>query len=394
MFYFTKLQKKLQMHKNSVIALNQNAYQNNITFLRKMLGKKTILSSVVKGNAYGHGIKEFVAMAYDIGVNHFSVFDVEEAKIVHDTLGNKVTILIMGFIADDDLPWVIKNHIEFFVFERYRLAMATKVAKKVKLKAKIHIEIETGMNRTGFAKRELANLSKYLIKETKNIDFVGLCTHYAGAESISNYIRVENQIKKFNEALATFKSYGIAPKIKHTACSAASMMFPETRMDLVRIGILQYGLWPSQEVLVSYLNTKKKKIDPLQRVISWKSEVMNVKRVKSGEFIGYGTSYMAKKNMKVATIPLGYSHGYSRSLSNQGRVLIAGHRCAVIGTINMNMLTIDVSEIEHVKKGDEVVLIGNQGNLSISVSSFGELNNLLNYEFLSRISKSIPRKII
>ncbi|MEZ4877493.1 MAG: alanine racemase [Flavobacterium sp.] len=382
------------MHRNSIIELNQEAYQNNLSFLKKMLGKNVIFSSVVKGNAYGHGIKEFVTMAHQSGVNHFSVFDVEEAKIVFETLGNKVTIMIMGFVADDDLPWVIENGIQFFVFERYRLASATKTAKKLKLKAKIHIEIETGMNRTGFSKKELSRLAKYLIKEAKYLDFVGICTHYAGAESISNYYRVENQIKLFKEAVAVFKENGIEPKIKHTACSAASMMFPETQMDLVRIGILQYGLWPSPEVLVTYLNSNKKKIDPLQRVISWKSEIMNVKRVKSGEFIGYGTSYMAKHNMKIATIPIGYSHGYSRSLSNQGRVLVNGQRCGIIGTINMNMLSIDVSEVEHIKKGDAVVVIGNQGNLAITVSSFGELNNLLNYEFLSRISKSIPRKII
>ena len=382
------------MHRNSIIEINKKAYQNNLAFLKKMLGKKVIFSSVVKGNAYGHGIKEFVTMANQSSVNHFSVFDVEEAKIVFETLGNKVTIMIMGFVADDDLPWVIENGIQFFVFERYRLASATKTAKKLKLKAKIHIEIETGMNRTGFSKKELSRLAKYLIKETKHLDFVGICTHYAGAESISNYYRIENQIERFNEAIEIFKSHGIEAKIKHTACSAASMMFPETQMDLVRIGILQYGLWPSPEVLVTYLNSNKKKIDPLQRVISWKSEIMNVKRVKSGEFIGYGTSYMAKEHMKVATIPLGYSHGYSRSLSNQGRVLIDGKRCGVIGTINMNMLTIDVSEIDNVKKGDEVVIIGNQGDLAITVASFGELNNQLNYEFLSRISKSIPRKII
>ena len=382
------------MHRNSIIEINKKAYQNNLAFLKKMLSKKVIFSSVVKGNAYGHGIKEFVTMAHQSGVNHFSVFDVEEAKIVFETLGNKVTIMIMGFVADDDLPWVIENGIQFFVFERYRLASATKTAKKLKLKAKIHIEIETGMNRTGFSKKELSRLAKYLIKEAKYLDFVGICTHYAGAESISNYYRVENQIKLFKEAVAVFKENGIEPKIKHTACSAASMMFPETQMDLVRIGILQYGLWPSQEVLVTYLNSKKKKIDPLQRVISWKSEIMNVKQVKSGEFIGYGTSYMAKHNMKIATIPIGYSHGYSRSLSNQGRVLVNGQRCGIIGTINMNMLSIDVSEVEHIKKGDAVVVIGNQGNLAITVSSFGELNNLLNYEFLSRISKSIPRKIV
>ena len=382
------------MNKNSVIEINPIAHKENIDFLKKTFGKKVIFSSVVKGNAYGHGLKEFATMAFSNGITHFSVFDVEEAKIVFDTLGNKVTVLIMGFVADDDLPWVIENQIEFFVFERYRLAKATKEAKKLKKKAIIHIEVETGMNRTGFDLKNITKVAQYLIKQKEFLHFKGLCTHYAGAESIANYYRVTKQIEIFNKAEAKMQSLGIKPEIKHSACSAASMMFPETRMDLVRVGILQYGFWPSTEVLVSYLNSKKKKIDPLQRVISWKSEVMSVKRVKSGEFVGYGTSYMARHNMKIATIPLGYSHGYSRTLSNQGKVLINGVCCDVVGTINMNMLTIDVTELENVKKGDEVVLIGDQKNLSLSVASFSDLSNLLNYELLTRISKTIPRKII
>lgn len=381
------------MHKNSVIEISQEAHKNNIEFLKKTFGKKVILSSVVKGNAYGHGLKEFTTMAYANGVRHFSVFDVEEAKVVFDNLGNKVEILIMGFVADDDLEWVIINQIEFFVFERYRLAKASKVAKRLNIKAIIHIEIETGMNRTGFKISEISKVAPYLIKEKNTLFFKGLCTHYAGAESISNYFRVEKQILEFNKAITIFSTFELHPIIKHSACSAASIMFPETRMDLVRIGILQYGLWPSSEVLVSYLNTKKSKIDPLHRVITWKSEVMSVKRVKSGEFIGYGTSFMAKENMKIVTIPLGYSHGYSRSLSNHGRVLINGKRCTVIGTVNMNMITVDVSQIEHIKKGDEVVLIGKQQNLTITVSSFSDFSNQLNYELLTRISKTIPRKI-
>jgi alanine racemase len=382
------------MHKNSVIEINPIAHKENIDFLKKTFGKKVILSSVVKGNAYGHGLKEFAEMAFSNGINHFSVFDVEEAKIVFDTLGKKATVLIMGFVADDDLPWVIENEIEFFVFERYRLAKATKEAKKLKKKAIIHIEVETGMNRTGFDLKTITSVAKHLIKEKESLHFKGLCTHYAGAESIANYYRVTKQIELFNKAEVIFKSFGVKPEIRHSACSAASMMFPETRMDLVRIGILQYGFWPSTEVLVSYLNSKKKKIDPLQRVITWKSELMSVKRVKSGEFIGYGTSYMAKDNMKIATIPLGYSHGYSRTLSNHGRVLIDGQSCDVVGTINMNMLTIDVTKIENAKKGDEVVLIGDQENLTLSVASFSDMSNQLNYELLTRISKTIPRKTI
>lgn len=382
------------MHKNSVIEINPIAHKENIDFLKKTFGKKVILSAVVKGNAYGHGLKEFVAMAFSNGITHFSVFDVEEAKVVLDALGNKVTLLIMGFVADDDLPWVIENKIEFYVFERYRLVAATKVAKKMRLKAIIHIEVETGMNRTGFDLKIVPKIAKYLIKEKDFLHFKGLCTHFAGAESIANYYRVTKQIEIFYKADAVFKLFNIQPEIRHSACSAASMVFPETRMDMVRVGIIQYGFWPSQEVLVSYLNAKKKKIDPLQRIIRWKTEIMSIKRVKSGEFIGYGTSYMAKDNMKIAIIPIGYSHGYSRSLSNQGSVLINGQICAVIGTVNMNMLTIDVTNIENAKKGDEVVLIGNQQNQSITVASFSDLSNLLNYELLTQISKTIPRKII
>lgn len=382
------------MHKNSVIEVNKSAYQNNIDFLKKTFGKKVIFSSVVKGNAYGHGLKEFAKMAYNCGVRHFSVFDVEEAKVIFDVLGNNVTLLIMGFVADDDLPWVIENQIEFFVFERYRLAKATKVAKKLNIKAIIHIEVETGMNRTGFTIPMLKKVTQFLIKEKEFLRFKGLCTHYAGAESIANYYRVSKQIEVFKKAEEIFIENGIQPEIKHTACSAASIMFPETRMDLVRIGILQFGLWPSSEVLVSYLNSKKNKKDPLQRIITWKSEVMSVKRVKPGEFVGYGISFMAKEKMKIATVPLGYAHGYSRSLSNTGRVLVKGQFCRIIGTVNMNMLTIDVTNIDHVRKGNEVVLLGNQDETSITIASFSDFSNQLNYELLTRISKSIPRKII
>jgi alanine racemase len=145
---------------------------------------------------------------------------------------------------------------------------------------------------------------------------------------------------------------------------------------------------------LSIFEYKKSKIDPLQRVIAWKSKIMSVKNVKIGEFIGYGTSFLAERKMKVASIPIGYSHGYSRSLSNQGRVLIKGQQCIVVGSVNMNMMTVDVTNLESVKKDDEVVLIGSQNEISISIASFSDYSNQLNYELLTRISKTIPRKII
>ena len=382
------------MHTNSIIELNQTAFQKNIAFLRATFGKKVQISSVVKGNAYGHGVKEFVSMAYENGQIHFSVFDVQEAKAVIAELSDKVTVMIMGLVQDEDLEWVINNKVEFFVFDKSRLIKAGKTAKKLQKKAILHVEIETGMNRTGFDKNELKTVMAFLKKEKEHLVFKGLCTHYAGAESIANYYRVDKQIKKFEEIYQLFAKNDLKPEIRHSACSAASIMFPETRMDMVRIGIMQYGLWPSPEVFVTYLNSKKNKIDPLQRVITWKSTIMSVKKVNIGDFIGYGTTFMAKRKMKIAVVPIGYCHGYSRSLSNQGRVLIHGQRCIVVGSVNMNMMIVDVTDIDTAKKNDDVVLIGSQNELTVSVASFSDFSNQLNYELLTRISKTIPRKIV
>lgn len=382
------------MHTNSLIELNRSAYQNNIDFLKKTFGKKVVLSSVVKGNAYGHGAEEFVTMAYQCGVTHFSVFDVQEAKVVKEALQDQATVMVMGLVQDEDMEWVIRNNVEFFVFDKSRLTQAAKTAKKLNKKAILHIEVETGMNRTGFDKNELSHVISFLQKGNEQLTFKGLCTHYAGAESIDNYYRVDKQIKKFEEIYQYFCKNDLKPEIRHSACSAASIMFPQTRMDMVRIGIMQYGLWSSPEVFVTYLNSKKSKIDPLQRVISWKSTIMSIKKVNIGDFIGYGSSFMAKRKMKIAVIPIGYCHGYSRSLSNQGRVLIHGQRCIVVGSVNMNMMTVDVTDVDIAKKEDEVMLIGTQKELSVSVASFSDFSNQLNYELLTRISKAIPRKII
>lgn len=382
------------MHNNSIIELNPIAYQKNLSFLRTTFGKKVRISCVVKGNGYGHGVRETVSMAYNNGITHFSVFDVQEAKDVKNKLEDKATIMVMGLVQDEDLEWVINNNIEFFIFDKGRLTKAAKTAKKLDKKAIVHIEVETGMNRTGFEKNELNPVITFLKKEKENVIFKGLCTHYAGAESIANYYRVDKQIKRFEDIYQYLCKNELKPEIRHSACSAASIMFPETRMDMVRIGIMQYGLWPSPEVFVNYLNTKKSKIDPLQRVITWKSKIMSVKKVKIGEFIGYGTSYLAERKMTIATVPVGYSHGYSRSLSNQGRVLINGHRCIVVGSVNMNMMTVDVTHLKSAKKENEVVLIGTQDDVAVSVASFSDYSNQLNYELLTRISKTIPRKII
>jgi alanine racemase len=377
----------------SFIELDLSALKQNITFLKSQY-KETRISSVVKANAYGHGLKEFVQMAAECGIDHFSVFSSEEARVVHEHLKLKADIMVLGWISDKDFEWLIQEGIEFYVFDFDRLAKLLGTAKRLNKQAKIHIDLETGMNRTGFNKKDIKKLIEILKAHQESILLKGLCTHFAGAESIANYKRINDQIKLFNRIHKQFINHDLIPETKHAACSAASLSYPKTQFDMVRIGILQYGFWPSIETHIQFLSKNDLKSDPLKQILSWKSSIMTLKDVKTGEFISYGTSYLAQKDMKIAIIPVGYAHGYARSLSNQGRVLINKQRVGVIGMVNMNMLIADVTTIEDVKVGDEVVLIGKQGDLSINVSSFTEISDQLNYELLTRLPTEITRVII
>ncbi len=382
------------MNNSSILTLNKEAVKNNINFLRKKLGKNVRISSVVKANAYGHGIEQIVPLFENEGIDHFSVFDYNEAARVQKCLSTPASIMIMGWIADINIEDAIKKGFEFFVFNINRLQKALHYSQKLKIKAKIHIEVETGMNRSGLNLNELLILSDIINKNPQNFIVEGFCTHLAGAESISNYKRIKDQIKRYKKMLLILNEKGIVAKYRHIANSAASFVYPETRMDLVRIGIMQYGFWPSSETFIHYIQNKKNKTDLLQRILEWKSVIMSIKDVKTGEFIGYGMSFLAQSDIKVALIPIGYSEGYNRSLSNKGRVLIHGQRCVVIGLVNMNMFMVDISGIPDIKIGDEVVIIGKQYDLEIKVSAFSNISDKLNYEVLAHLPKNIKRIII
>lgn len=181
---------------------------------------------------------------------------------------------------------------------------------------------------------------------------------------------------------------------RHIACSAGVLNYPETQLDLVRVGISNYGYWPSNELRMRKLLAQKDFEDPLQAVLSWKSKVMSISNVPEGEYISYGKSYLTNRDSKVASIPVGYGYGFSRDLSNLGRVLINEKRVSVVGVVNMNMMLVDVTDLPDVKEGDEVVLIGKQGDLEITVSSFSDMNNSLNYELLTRLPHDIPRIVV
>lgn len=382
------------IHNNSsIVELDKNAIANNVDFIRSQIGKGVKLSCVVKANAYGHSIEQMVPELEKNGVRHFSVFSSFEAREVYQATRKKSTIMIMGDISNEDLSWVVEKQIESFVYNFHTLKKLVEEGIKQKIKVCIHVELETGMNRHGYSKTDWGKLIDYLRKEKDNYILQGLCTHFAGAESSANYKRIQDQQEVFLNGLSVFRDNNLIPQNVHSSCSAAILAYPEFNHDLVRIGILTYGLWPSTEMELTYKIKNKTQKSPLKRVLSWKSRITDISFVESGEFIGYGNSYLAETDMKIASVPVGYGYGFNRSLSNTGRVIVNGVRLSVVGIVNMNMFLIDASNVD-VSINDEVIIIGRHGDKSVNVKHFGNLSDTLNYELLTRIDKAIPRVIV
>ncbi len=382
------------MFESSRIELSKEALQNNLRFILDLLPSTCTFSSVVKGNAYGHGIELYVPLAAACGINHFSTFSADEAYDVNRALADSPAhVMIMGDLDADAMEWAIRNGISFWIFDLGRLHEALVAAEKLRLPARIHLEAETGMNRNGLNSKDLTQALEMCHTARHLVQIDGICSHLAGAESISNHFRITQQRKVFDEIRSQTKQQW--PQLKfHLACSAAVLRYPDTAFDLARVGIMQYGFFPTRELKVHYAAQENAAVNPLKRIITWKSRVLSVKSVKRGEFVGYGMSFQAMQDMQLATVPVGYAHGYSRSLSNHGSVLLHGKRVPVIGVVNMNLLTVDISSLGEVKSGDEVVLIGRQHDQEITVNSFSEASEQVNYELLTRLPAAIPRSVV
>ncbi len=375
----------------SSIELKKKALNNNICYMRRLAGDGVRYSMVVKANAYGHGIEQLVPMIEGCAVDHLAVFSAAEARRVQRVKSPGTDLMIMGFIDHDQLDWAIGNGISFFAFTFERLQAALAAARRVGKPARVHIELETGMHRTGFCDDQLAELSRLLEQNAEQLHPEGLCTHFAGAEDAANYGRVKRQIAAFHAGCDQLTGRGLRFDYRHMACSAGLLRFPESALDMVRIGIANYGFWPSQELRNRYLYENGELNDPLERVLRWKSVVMSINRVPEGAYVSYGNSFMTNRPSRIATVPVGYGYGFSRNLSNSGHVLLRGRRVPVVGAVNMNMLVIDATDVPQAEVGDEVVLIGSQGAHTITVTSFSDMNNSLNYELLARLPGHIPR---
>lgn len=382
------------MLNTSFIEVSKKALNKNINHIRQRIGNDVRYSMVVKANAYGHGIETVLPLIEEAGVDHFSVFSVAEAMRVLELKKDCCEVMIMGFIDDDYLEWAIEQEVSFFVFTMHRLEKTIEAAKKADKPARIHIELETGLHRTGFCDDQFESVVKMINKNARFLQVEGICSHLAGAESIVNYQRILKQIETFKDYCGWFSEKGLEPRYRHLACSAGVLNYPDSIFDMVRIGISNYGFWPSDESKMMHLKNEGFTEDPLDRVLSWKSEIMSVNRVPEGRFVSYGQSYLTSRDSLIATVPVGYGYGFSRTLSNNGHVLVQGKRMPVVGTVNMNMVIVDVTDLENVNVGEEVVLIGQQNGTLITVGSFSDMNNSMNYELLTRLPDHIPRKVV
>lgn len=382
---------------NTWVEISRKAYINNLNFFKKLIPSETEMALVIKANAYGHGMLEIAGLAAKNGVNFFCIHSLEEAQKLRNA-GFNQNILVMGHAPLVRLEEAVNLNLELALYNLETIQALKKVAKKLNKSVKIHLKLETGANRQGVTEGDLDKILTAL-KSANMIKLEAIYSHFANVEDTADNNYTTRQLEQFNKmsdkiAKSGFTSAGWRIK-KHIAASAAVLLMPQTHFDMVRVGIGQYGLWSSQKVKISY-----EKIcggvndDLLSPVMSWKTKISQIKQVPNGAFIGYGCSYQAKRDMVIAVLPVGYSDGYDRKLSNKGYVLIKGRKAPVVGRVCMNLTMVDVTDIADIKPEDEVVLLGKQGSEEITAENLADLIGTINYEVVTRINWQIPKIIV
>lgn len=354
--------------------------RHNIIEMKKHIRPETKLLAVIKADAYGHGAVA-VARALDDLADYYGVAHAPEAEELRE-YGIQKPILILGYCAPEEFRDLIRNQITINIFRLADACRLSELAVDMKQTVKVHIKIDTGMNRIGFpCNRKAIEEIKQLVK-LPGLEAEGIFTHFAKADEREKDA-FEQQINQFRYMLGALEEEGVTFAIRHAANSAAMIEAGDLGLDMVRSGISTYGLYPSQEV-----NQTDTDLIP---AMSLRSRITYVKTVPAGVGIGYGWTYITERETRVATIPVGYADGYRRELSNQGRVLIHGRPAPVIGRVCMDQIMVDVTRIPDVNAGDVVTLFGRDGEAVLPVEELADAGASFNYEFICGISRRVPR---
>ncbi len=369
----------MQEYRRVIAKIDLDAILHNFNEVKKMINKDAKMLSVIKADGYGHGAVPIAQLLKD-KTDYFAVSIIEEALELRNA-GIDTPILIIGYTSPDRFKELLLNDIDQTVFHLDVAQNLSRVATAIGKTAKIHIEIETGMNRTGFptCPESLEIIEK--IAKLPNIQIEGIFTHFANADMCDKTSEKE-QKRDFRDFLMSVENKGISIPIKH-CCNSAATIDADDHFDMIRVGLLLYGLFPSEEV-----HKEKLCLIPAMEL---KTHVIFVKTVGAGQGVSYGHTYITEKKTKIATFPIGYADGYPRALSSKGRVLIKGKYAPIIGRVCMGLTMVDVTDIDCVEVGDEVTLIGVQGVNAITVEELGALSESFNYEIICGISKRVPR---
>jgi len=371
----------------SYIEISKDNLIHNIKQFRGLLNKNTKIAAVIKANAYGHGDTEIAKISSQY-VDYFQVDSIEEAERVRKV--SKKSILIFGYTNEDGIKRAIKIGAVLSAFDLIHILKINHIAGVSKTKVKVHLAIDSYLGREGIMTSQVENIIKE-IKNLHNIILDGIYSHFANIEDTMNSTHSNRQIDTYHKCVKIFKENGF-PKINTHISATSGILVYEKGEDLhniVRLGIGLYGMWPSEHL--KYLNKKKINLRP---VLKWVTHVAQIKVLPANYPIGYGLTYITKKNTKIAVIPQGYYDGLTRSLSNKGEFLIKGKKAKILGRVAMNMTVVDISNIKDVMPEDEVVILGKQGKNEISAEKIAFESDTINYEITTKISALLPRVIM
>ena len=367
----------------AVVSLD--AIAHNFAEMKKNIAKGTKIVAVIKADGYGHGAEAIARLIEDYDyIWGFAVATPEEALQLR-TFGVKKPILILGIVFEEYFTQMIAKEIRLTVCTYEMAQKLSEEAQRQGRDVHIHIGLDTGMSRIGFADRQESVEEIKKISQLPNLKIEGMFTHFARADETDRSPAID-QLNRYLNFAKLLEDAGIQIPMKHCSNSAGIIRVPEANLNAVRAGITIYGIYPSNEV--------ERDIVKLIPAMELKSHISYIKTVEPGAAFSYGGTFTAKKEMKVATIPVGYADGYPRSLSNKGWVLIHGKKAPILGRVCMDQFMVDITKIPDAKAGAEVTLIGKDGKEFISIEKFGDLSGRFSYEFACDISKRVPRVYI
>lgn len=370
--------------------VNIDAIQHNFNEIKKNLNNDTEIMCVIKADAYGHGAV-FLAKLYEkLGASRFAVSNIEEAVQLREN-GIKLPILILGFTPASMAKILFDNNIGQAVFSEDYAKELSDFAVKNNINVKIHIKLDTGMSRIGFMyqniKRDSSSISEIeRVCRLPGLEKEGIFTHFAVSDEADDGREVTlRQFECFSDAIEKLKTLGINFPVMHCSNSGAIIDYKQTYMNCVRAGIILYGLSPSQKLGGRF---------DLMPAMQIKSVIAQIKTVEAGSPVSYGCTYVTDKPAKIATVPIGYADGYTRSLGNRAYMTVNGKKAPVIGRVCMDQVMLDISDIEGVNVGDEVTVIGDGKNNTVSFDDTAKMTGTINYELICLVGKRVPRVYI